>query len=748
MTEPLDRAEPLLAALARGDLVTARDLARRALADPTVDLRATHAVLGRLEAALGDEVSAISHFERALSLAPDGDPQTAQELAWLLRESDPSRAEALLAPLVSEGVENAQPGGLAPNTNGPELPSWIFVLLGDLAEQLHADPELACRHFRRGLAVTAPESPERAIVLGRLAVATPQPDEALAAAAELAELSPRVVEAEIYGHTLARLMRDGHAAPPLPERLLAGLELTPGGLLPAKKLQIQLARERGELKLARGLAEALRYAAPDDPELLRLRAELALLDGDLSLAGPLVVEAEAAGVLLPVDAQLAWADALRQAGRHDEAREVVGELVRRDPDHGGAWLELARLDVDRGREEDALGALRRAAELDPEVDLHAGRVHHLLRQVLGELPTLGALAGGAEIVRVRFGHNAIVIQLDTSAGERFLKCFLPGRRPRPHLEAVGALMNTLAVQRPVLQHPLALAEALPETSSAALVHRVGPTDALLMTAVPGLSLRKSLAHPRTHMHPAHARALGHAAAALGRALDKATSTLDPAHIASLTRAGLRSGALFALGWTAPAAWHAFAAEHGLTRRAPREVDALGAHLERLAEPLHALAAAPEQAPRLVHGDFGWHNVLWGEVFGEPVVTAVIDFDYAGLDLPLVDLANAILRTAFDWRRLDAAGDPRPRPELARALLDGFREGGGVLADDASLLALMRMTRIQYYTGLAATSIAAETERESPRGYNRAQDTLAVLLRQLDWLERHPADALGHPRRVA
>lgn len=739
-------AEPLLAALARGDLVGARDLARRALADPSVDLRATHAVLGRLEAALGNEASAISHFERALSLASHGDPQTSLQLAWLLRETAPERAEALLSPLVIPSGETDSHSDAPAGPNELELPPWVFVLLGDLAEQLHADNEMACRHFRRGLSATAAETPERAIVLGRLAVATPSPDEALAAAAELAEMSPRVVEAEIYGHTLARLLRDGHTAPPLPERLLAGLEMTPGGALPARKLQIQLARDRGELALARGLAEALRYAAPSDPEILRLRAELALLDGDLGVAGSLVAEAEAVGVTLSVDAQLAWADALRQAGRHDEAHDVVGGLVRRDPDHGGAWLELARLDVDRGREQDALGALRRAAELDPEVDLHAGRVHHLLRQVLGELPTLGALAGGAEIVRVRFGHNAIVIQLHTRGGERFLKCFLPGRRARPHLEAVGALMNTLATQGPDTPSALAMAEALPEPATAALVHRVGPTDALLMTAAPGLSLRKSLAHPRTHMRPEHGRALGRAAAALGRALEAASLSLDATHVASLTSAGLRSGALQALGWTGPAAWHAFALEHGLTRRAPREVDALSAYLERLDDPLRALAAAPDHAPRLVHGDFGWHNVLWGEVEGEPIVTAVIDFDYAGLDLPLVDLANAILRTAFDWRRLDAAGDPRPRPELARALVEGFREGGGVLPDDASLLALMRMTRIQYYVGLAATSIAAEAERESPRGYNRAQDTLAVLLRQLDWLERHPESALGHSRR--
>jgi tetratricopeptide (TPR) repeat protein len=80
------------------------------------------------------------------------------------------------------------------------------------------------------------------------------------------------------------------------------------------------------------------------------------------------------------------AEALRQQGRRDEARNVVARCLERDPRHPRALLLLSRLQYQEGRLLEALQSLR------------------ALESVLGRSESLSAIANGLE--RLRQVRNA------------------------------------------------------------------------------------------------------------------------------------------------------------------------------------------------------------------------------------------------------------------------------------------------------------------------------------------------------
>ena len=69
--------------------------------------------------------------------------------------------------------------------------------------------------------------------------------------------------------------------------------------------------------------------------------------------------------------ELFAAGPLADQGRVDEAIAIMEDAIRQFPENGAAYYHLARFEAQGGRREDAVGHLREALELRPEVREHA-----------------------------------------------------------------------------------------------------------------------------------------------------------------------------------------------------------------------------------------------------------------------------------------------------------------------------------------------------------------------------------------
>lgn len=139
------------------------------------------------------------------------------------------------------------------------------------------------------------------------------------------------------------------------------------------------------------LLEGLAREHPDDPDILAWRARIALVRGDVDLAG---LRANEALRTCPDDPQVIAADVLvsLEEGRPRHALERARELFRREPGHREFWAILFRALVanERYREAHELGRERlRANPDDPELvenlialRVAAGWTRHPLRVLL------------------------------------------------------------------------------------------------------------------------------------------------------------------------------------------------------------------------------------------------------------------------------------------------------------------------------------------------------------------------------
>jgi hypothetical protein len=163
----------------------------------------------------------------------------------------------------------------------------------------------------------------------------------------------------------------------------------------AAQVELALANDALRLRAMRGLAATVRHDSPStvletaadaamayDPALERnLRDELATREGDYgssyvaaqrSLGRDAVVKAARRafeGSVDSADEALEVAQAVAQAGAHDEARAFYEQLARWAPNRAGVWAGLAQETgagpTDAMRDEAVAAALRRARELDP-----------------------------------------------------------------------------------------------------------------------------------------------------------------------------------------------------------------------------------------------------------------------------------------------------------------------------------------------------------------------------------------------
>lgn len=109
----------------------------------------------------------------------------------------------------------------------------------------------------------------------------------------------------------------------------------------------------------------------------------------------------------------------------------------------------------------------------------------------------------------------------------------------------------------------------------------------------------------------------------------------------------------------------------------------------------AALLAPWQAraqPRLArqtrlwtHGDWHVSNLCWSDPGDGAGIAAVLDFGLAAANFALFDLATAIERNAIAWLALDT-GNAAIHPDIAQALIEGYRQVRPLEGDDIRLLA--------------------------------------------------------------
>lgn len=160
-------------------------------------------------------------------------------------------------------------------------------------------------------------------------------------------------------------------------------------------------------------------------------------------------------------------------------------------------------------------------------------------------------------------------------------------------------------------------------------------------------------------------------------------------------------------------------------------------LERLFAPWRASQPALARQPRLwTHGDWHVSNLCWSGADDTAEVTCVLDFGLAAANFALFDLATAIERNAIAWLALDA-GDAAARPDIARALIEGYRAEHPLGADELHLLADLlpvvhvdfALSEVEYFHGITRSAHAADV----------AYDTF--LLGHNAWFEGIPGQRL-------
>ncbi len=713
----MSQAQAILEEVRAGHWQQARALALAALAQPDVDRGHLHALIGRLSVQLADREQARAHLEAAVDRGVD-DPG-----AWLLLADlvdRPARRRQLLV----RAASHRRGGGAA-----------ALALAADSEAAGNAEEALTWWQRAAQSTGTAAEA------FARIAVLSAQLGrwgEGLRALEALLEIPPAP-------ELLADAVRSLLPAPLASETLDRAIDaLEAAGLMGSAAAQWRALRAvavRQPDVAVQHAAQAVELGGAEDGDAARLLGECLLLDGQREAAvqvlGPLASQG-----ILPETTALALADAQRQLGRLSEALQVVEAAVRSAPGHAGALIELSRIYTDLGREPEAEQAIRQAMALDARVDQEAGRSSQVLRGVLAELPGLLQRLGagsGWQVARLRMGHNALLCQVEQPAGATlYAKVFLPGRRSQAHAEATAQLEGTLAQDLELAEH-LAVPAPLAD-GQGRLAHPCAGGFAVVSQAIAGRSLRRTLAQPRQALTEGHAEQLGRALVRVHKACERMHSAAAVGPGWQRAPAGLTSAVLPLVRLLEDErAWPQTRARLGLYGGGEALGDQLQDHLEHW---LPQLADAVDALPQgVIHGDYGWHNANWLAVGGETpdrlAVVGVVDFDYAAWDVPLADLAQAIGRSAADWKRLTHHRDPAPRPELAAALVRGYTDLAGPLAvGPQGLRALLVGTRIAY--GFALAEAGLQRDPRAPSGYGPALDALALLNLQLDWLRQGAA----------
>ena len=155
-------------------------------------------------------------------------------------------------------------------------------------------------------------------------------------------------------------------------------------------------------------------------------------------------------------------------------------------------------------------------------------------------------------------------------------------------------------------------------------------------------------------------------------------------------------------------------------------------ISRVLMPFHARLAPHLGAlvPLWTHNDFHASNLLWTGDAADACVAAVLDFGLSNRTSAMFDLATAIERNAVEWLRLADGQTDIAHPDLACALIAGYREARPLPAAEARALphilplvhAEFALSELAYFHGITG----------SPADETAAYD--AFLLGHAAWFE--------------
>jgi Ser/Thr protein kinase RdoA (MazF antagonist) len=228
---------------------------------------------------------------------------------------------------------------------------------------------------------------------------------------------------------------------------------------------------------------------------------------------------------------------------------------------------------------------------------------------------------------------------------------------------------------------------------------------------PGVDLYRDLMSWQPPQALAHARAAGAMLADLHRAAADYVAPQRTTHVlvarSEIIRAADPVGELLAQ----------LPARRGLAAYLHRR-DWMGELAAALA-PWHPIAQPRlgQLAPLWTHGDWHVSNLTWSGRGAEATVRAALDFGLAARNFALFDLATAIERNAIAWLE---PTERRARPEVARALIEGYRElqplGDEALQFLAALLPLVHvdfaLSEVEYFSAVTGSRANADIAWET------------------------------------
>ena len=446
-----------------------------------------HALMGEALSNLGEEDRAMEHFTQATLLSPEqaapwlymardyqraGEHQKSLEILRAAAHAASQSPEVHLA-LADACLANQSPSEALPALRkaamlSPRSPQIALRLGNTLAELGH---HVEAREVFERARQSNPTHPELAYAHGKVLLALGEPEAALVAFEIALDGHPKSIEPYIdYATTLlkrrkwqsARFSMDNKKVytpaagltnrdlDSAQARLDHGLSLEPGNL-EARILQAELMELRGDweraLKSFLNLAEEEKKCTADQLGRIKLglgKAALALNEMETALAA-----LQEAALSNPdnLDVQHALTEAYYTANLKDEALQAsyrARELAPHDPQNL-AWLAGAMLAL--GATQEAIAALRRASELDPQrsdLQIYLGQVQMHSGDLKGARETFDAvlLNPNASSADLQDAAHAFLKLNDSSSAVTCMERALE-KSPMPEIELFRELSQLL-----------------------------------------------------------------------------------------------------------------------------------------------------------------------------------------------------------------------------------------------------------------------------------------------------------------
>lgn len=314
--------------------------------------------LGRAHLALGQQDKAAAAFTRALERVP-GHPVALlgrAELAAAGTEPAPDGLEASLEALIVEGARPLAEQAIGVSSG--EMAGAALALVG--LRMQRGDEPGARKALDQLQGMRREGDPGFAVILARALDRLGDTDAALAELARAVEAGPTRLDARLAWAELA--LRAGK----LDAARAALIDIDePTSEVIARNVSALALRGRTHLALGaldRALADldAALAEHPDEPELIRARAEIDLLQGNAEAAAKRL--APVAGEDASSEMRVFYAEALRSSGEYDQARAVLDAVQKAPSPPPRTYLELARIARDQGRWVEARNAYADAIE--------------------------------------------------------------------------------------------------------------------------------------------------------------------------------------------------------------------------------------------------------------------------------------------------------------------------------------------------------------------------------------------------